>query len=193
MKQFIVVSIDLFISVVRKAFQLMYMHITIQRHSIFRVPTAGFNPPKQREDCYQSTTLPPSHHGFFIINYLTYSAIIVSCLVQVGLGLFGACKLRGKTVETELGHFRHFCRQQLTFVGKMSPRTFQLVRVLSLKMFKNESKLKKEKHIFLQGAPKLFGEMSRLLVNCGYCYAVQPTLLSNLVSQKIYFLRHLAF
>ena len=36
----------------------------IQRHSIFRVPTAGFDPPKRREDCYQSTTLPPSHHGW---------------------------------------------------------------------------------------------------------------------------------
>ena len=42
----------LYISVVHIAFQLMYIHITIQRHSIFRVPTAGFNPPKQREDCY---------------------------------------------------------------------------------------------------------------------------------------------
>ena len=24
---------------------------------------AGFDTPKQREDCYQSTTPPPSHHG----------------------------------------------------------------------------------------------------------------------------------
>ena len=23
----------------------------------------GFDPPKQREDCYRSTTLPPSHHA----------------------------------------------------------------------------------------------------------------------------------
>ena len=54
----------LYIFVEHIAFQLMYIHLTIERHSIFRVPTAGFKPPKQREDCYQSTTLPPSHHGW---------------------------------------------------------------------------------------------------------------------------------
>ena len=54
----------LYISVLHIAFQLMYIHLTIQRHAIFRVPTVGFDPPQEREDCYQSTTLPPSHHGW---------------------------------------------------------------------------------------------------------------------------------
>ena len=47
-----------------RLFRYMYIHITIQRHSIFRVPTVEFNPWKQRKDCYQYTTLPPSHHGW---------------------------------------------------------------------------------------------------------------------------------
>ena len=35
---------------------------------------ARFDPPKQREDCYQSTTLPPSHHGWisFSDSYCNY-------------------------------------------------------------------------------------------------------------------------
>ena len=36
------------------------------------MPQAGFDPPKQREDCYQSTTLPPSHHGWICQLYIVY-------------------------------------------------------------------------------------------------------------------------
>ena len=43
-------------------------HVCICRGSIWHhintLPQAGFDPLKQREDCYQSTTLPPSHHGW---------------------------------------------------------------------------------------------------------------------------------
>ena len=43
------------------------------RYHMTYMPEAGFDPSKQREDCYHSTTLPPSHHGW-IIDY--------KCLVQ---------------------------------------------------------------------------------------------------------------
>ena len=35
------------------------------------LPQAGFDPPNQREVCYQSTTLPPSHHGWIPIADVT--------------------------------------------------------------------------------------------------------------------------
>ena len=42
------------------------MLLLIKPNCISYMPKAGFDPLKQRKDCYKSTTLPPSHHAWII-------------------------------------------------------------------------------------------------------------------------------
>ena len=49
--------------------------------ALFTKNYPSFDPPKQREDCYQSITLPPSHHGWIGLLKQLNQNLAVSVLV----------------------------------------------------------------------------------------------------------------
>ena len=60
------------------------------------MPQVGFDPPKQREDCYQSTTLPTSHQGWITLKHFEFFSITFSTLFtehKIGSGYFVTFKL----------------------------------------------------------------------------------------------------
>ena len=74
-------------------------------YHINTLPQAGFDPPKQREDCYQSTTLPPSHHGW-ICEMIIKSFVFFTWMSQgncsVGRNDLQASTLVGPTKENQV-------------------------------------------------------------------------------------------
>ena len=55
---------EILLMLMKTGFLLMGNTVKMAGGDINKLSQAGFNPPKQREDCIQSTTLPPSQHGW---------------------------------------------------------------------------------------------------------------------------------
>ena len=49
-----------------------YIYIQRVHYGTYKyIPQAGIDPPRQREFCYQTTALPPSHHGWTFKCFVT--------------------------------------------------------------------------------------------------------------------------